>query len=164
MIILFFWLLELRTLWWIDLYKEMMLVAGMGRGEHAQVSMEYLMVVAFVFIVIMPFLVYFVTQSNSSAGDISSAQVSQIARKLVENAEKVYAFGEPTTLTLQVYMPANVESVAISGREIVFYTGGSSTAVEMFPMNVSGNFSVGEGIHRIRLQAVGGAVVISELT
>jgi type II secretory pathway component PulK len=129
--------------------------------------MEYLMVVAFVFVMIMPFLVYFLTESNNTTNEISNAQLSQIARKIVENAEKVYAFGEPTTLTLQVYMPANVQSAEISGTELTFIIadrGSLSSVVEMFPMNVSGNISTGEGIHRIRLRAVESSVEISEIT
>ncbi|MFH1181801.1 MAG: hypothetical protein V1702_02490 [Candidatus Woesearchaeota archaeon] len=140
---------------------------GKRGALHAQVSMEYLMVVAFVFVIIMPFLVYFLTESNSTSNEIGNAQLSQIARKIVENAEKVYAFGAPTTLTLQVYMPSNIQSAEISGTEITFMMvdGGSlSSVVERFPMNVSGNISVGEGIHRIRLQAVAGYVNISEIT
>jgi hypothetical protein len=138
-----------------------------GAYAHAQVSMEYLMVVAFVFMIIMPFMVYFLTESKDTTEEIGSAQLSQIARKIVENSEKVYAFGEPTTLTLQVSMPSGVESASIGGQEISFILvshGSQSTFVEKFPMNVSGSISTGEGVHKIRLQAVGGAVVISEVT
>ncbi|MBU0580942.1 MAG: hypothetical protein KKA19_07170 [Candidatus Margulisbacteria bacterium] len=125
------------------------------------------MVVAFVFIIIVPFLVYFLTESNRTSDQIDSAQLSQIARKIVENAEKVYAYGEPTTLTLQVYMPDNVQSAVIGGSEISFIIvdgNALSSVVEEFPMNVSGNISVGKGIHRLRLQAVAGYVNISEIT
>jgi uncharacterized protein (UPF0333 family) len=155
-------------LWWIDLYKEILIGSFMGeRGvRSAQVSMEYLIVVAFVFIIIMPFLIYFLSESHSTSNEINSAQLSDIARKIVENAEKVYAFGEPTTLTLQIYMPSNVESVQISGAEIEFTInagGKSSTIVELFPMNVTGSISSSMGIHKLRLQAVEGYVNISEV-
>jgi uncharacterized protein (UPF0333 family) len=156
----------------IDLYNELMIGTFMGkRGEldshSAQVSMEYLMVVAFVFVIIVPFLAYFLTESHNNSSQINNAQLTQIARKIVENAEKVYAFGEPTTLTIQVYMPSNVKSAAIGGTEIAFNmveNGAESSVVEVFPMNVSGNFSVSEGIHKIRLRAVAGSVVITEIT
>jgi uncharacterized protein (UPF0333 family) len=155
---------------WIDLYNEILkhrVMSKRGNSQQAQVSMEYLMVVAFVFIMVIPFIIYFFTESNSTTSQIDTAQLSQIARKIAENAEKVYAFGSPTTLTLRVYLPSGVESVYINGTTIGFIVvvgEGNSNVYETTSMNVSGSFGVGEGIHRIRIEAAENSVIISEVT
>ena len=136
----------------------------MKRGK-AQVSMEFFLVVMFAFIMIIPLVIYFVEESQSAASEVNTAQVVQIARKIVANAETVYAFGEPTTFTLRVYMPKGVESIYFSDNQINFVVGSGgklSTISEPASMNITGNISNHVGIHVIRLTAANNSVVVSE--
>ncbi|MBN2454471.1 hypothetical protein JXB11_02905 [Candidatus Woesearchaeota archaeon] len=140
---------------------------GRRVSSSAQVSMEYLIVISFVFMLIIPLTIYFVGQSQTATGEVNTAQLEQVSRKIVENAEKVYAFGEPTTFTLKVYIPDKVESVTIANNEIEFIInrdGSPSSVVEIFPMNVSGSLSTHQGIHKIRVQAINNSVAISEVS
>jgi len=136
----------------------------MKRGK-SQVSMEFFLVVMIAFIIIIPLVIYFVEESQSAASEVNTAQVVQIARKIVANAETVYAFGEPTTFTLRVYMPKGVESVYFSDNQLNFVVGSGekqSTISEPASMNITGNVSNHVGMHVIRLRAANNSVVISE--
>ena len=138
-----------------------------GSGKNAQVSMEFLMVVAITFMFTIPLIVLFIKESQSAGEQVSMSQVSQIARRIVGAAESVYAYGEPTSTVLKVYMPPGVNSSSISGNEIVFMVNiqGSIVSIEEpATMNLSGNLSVSPGIHNIRVTAANNTVLISEFS
>ena len=134
---------------------------------RAQVSMEFLLVMALALLIIVPLILFFVAESQSSTEEVNAAQIGQILRKIAANAETVYAFGEPTTLTLRVYMPQGVEAVNISNTELIFTVrtkGAFTTISENLPMNITGDISNHVGIHRLRIQAANNSVVISEVS
>jgi uncharacterized protein (UPF0333 family) len=136
----------------------------MKRGK-SQVSMEFFLVVMIAFMIIVPLIIYFVNESQNAANEVNDAQVVQIARKIVSNAETVYAFGAPTTLTLRVYMPKGVESVYFSENQLNFVVGSGekqSTISEPASMNITGNISNHIGMHVIRLTAANNSVSVSE--
>lgn len=136
----------------------------MKRGR-AQVSMEFFLVVMFAFVMIVPLIIYFVEESQSAAIEVNSAQIAQIARIIVSNAETVYAFGEPTTFTVRVYMPDGVNSIYFDSSGINFVVGSAdnpSTITQPASMNLTGNLSNYVGIHIIRLTAANNSVVVSE--
>jgi len=137
----------------------------MSKRGLAQVSMEFFIVVLFAFLIIVPVTFYFLRESQSSANEVNIAQISKIGRTIAANAETVYAFGEPTTFTLRVYMPPGVESIYFNNTDIYFVVNNNgliTTISERLSMNVSGNINNYVGLHRIRLQAVNNSVVISE--
>jgi len=139
---------------------------GFKRGR-AQVSMEFFLVTMFAFLIIVPLIMYFTNQSQRAVNEVNTAQVVQIARTIVTNAETVYAFGEPTTFTLRVYLPEGVDSIYFNNTEISFVINSEGrliTLTERATMNVTGNMSTHRGIHRLRLQAANNSVVISEIS
>ncbi len=129
--------------------------------------MEFLIVMAFTFLLIIPLVLFFGRESKDAVEDVNLAQVTQLARSLSNNAENVYAFGEPTSVTIRVYIPDGVENVTFGNGEILFtmiQKGEPITISEPVSMNISGSLNTGPGVHRIQLQAVGGAVVIGEVS
>ena len=138
-----------------------------GSGKKAQVSMEFLMVIAITFLFTIPLIVLFMKESQSAGEQVSLSQVSQIARRIVGAAESVYAYGEPTSTVLKVYMPTGVNSSSISGNELIFVVNNQGSMVsieEPATMNLSGNLSVNPGIHNIRVTAANNTVIISEFS
>ncbi|MBI2663734.1 hypothetical protein HYX10_00125 [Candidatus Woesearchaeota archaeon] len=136
----------------------------MERG--AQASMEFFLVVALIFVILIPFIVYFVSESQSAVTQVNMAQISQIARKIAGNAESVYAYGEPTTKTLSVYMPEGVQAVYLNGSNIVIQvkSGSSITSIsEKVSMNITGSVSSKSGTHKLRIQAANSSVIVSEV-
>ena len=138
-----------------------------GSDKKAQVSMEFLMVVAITFLFTIPLVVLFLKESQGAGEQVSLSQVSQIARRIVSAAESVYAYGAPTSTVLKVYMPPGVNSSSVSSNELVFVVNiaGSMVSIEEpASMNLSGNVSVNQGIHNIRVTAANNTVVISEFS
>ena len=139
---------------------------GSKRGIRAQVSMEFLMVVMFVFLLIVPLTAYYVNQSRTSIDEIGAAQTAQIARTIASNAETVHAYGEPTTFTLNAYLPEHVSAAQFIGTEIVFILnreGSNFTVSELVSMNISGSMNTTPGLHRIRIQSVNNEVSVLEV-
>ena len=138
----------------------------MGKRCRGQVSMEFLMVIAFVFVLLIPTVIVFNQESSRGTQEVNNAQISQIVRSIVSNAQTVYAFGEPTTFSMSVYIPNGVEAVYINESGVNFVVqskSGVMSIIEPVPMNVSGNISTHAGIHKLRLQAANNSVIISEV-
>jgi len=133
----------------------------------AQVSMEFLMVVGVTFLLTIPLVILFLKESQSAGELVTTSQAAQIARRIVNSAESVHAFGEPATTVLRVYMPPGVNSTVIQGNELVLVVSSSGNFVsieEPTSMNLSGSISVHPGIHNIRVTAIGNYVNISEFS
>ncbi len=141
---------------------------GMKRGGgRGQIAMEYLMVIAFAMLLVVPVVVFIAKDSGSQTAEVSVAQISQIARRIASGAERVYAFGEPTTLTIRVFMPKSVRNVTVSNKGVTFIinrNGVLSAVTEPVSMNLSGNLSGYAGLHRIRITAANNSVYLSEVT
>ena len=137
----------------------------MGKRGKAQVSMEYLLVVVFAFTIIVPLVLFFVSESQSATSEVNIAQIANIQRKIISNAEIVYAFGEPTTLTLRFYMPPGVDTVNLNNADLDFIVNKDGTLLTIsqpHSMNLTGNISSHVGIHKLRFTASNNSVFISE--
>ncbi len=131
----------------------------------AQVSTEYLIMVGFALLLTVPTVIIFFTQSTQNVEQVNSIQARQIARKIVDNAEKIYYLGEPSVTTIKVAMPRGIDSIKISRRELVFNLKDSSgivnSVVEVSSINLTGNLSPSSGIQTIRIANIGEVVNIS---
>ncbi len=131
---------------------------------NAQISTEYLIIVGFALLLTIPTIVIFFSQSAQTVEQISASEAKQIARKIVDNAEKVYYLGKPATTTITVSMPRNIESIGISNREVRISIRGSagvSDIVEVSSVNITGNLSAGSGVRSIRIENLGSNVNVS---
>ncbi|MBI2142181.1 hypothetical protein HYU15_01675 [Candidatus Woesearchaeota archaeon] len=131
---------------------------------NAQVSTEYLVIVGFALLLTIPTIVLFFSQSTQTVEQVAASEAKQIARKIVDNAEKVYYLGKPATTTITVSMPRNIESIGISNREVRISIRGSagvSDIVEVSSVNITGNLSAGSGVRSIRIENLGGNVNVS---
>lgn len=90
-------------------------------GSSAQSSLEYLLVVALTFAIIVPTTYLFYNYSKESSQEISDAQIIKIGREIVDTSESIFYSGEGSKTVLEVNVPENVDSVIIiDGRELVF--------------------------------------------
>ena len=139
----------------------------MGSGRGAQVSMEFMMVMGIIFLLTVPLIILFFRDAQSSSSQIISAQVDQIARRIISAAETVQAFGTPTSVILRAYLPSAINSSSISGTDIVFVVnnnGKFDTIAESASVNISGFVNVNPGIHIIRVTAGDSSVNISDVS
>ena len=110
-------------------------------ARYSQSSLEYLLVVALTFAIIVPTTYLFYSYSKESSQEISDAQVAKLGKSIVDAAETVFYSGQGSKTTLELNIPDNVDSAAvIDGRELVFNVTtsfGTSEVVFFSPINMT---------------------------
>lgn len=87
----------------------------------AQSALEYLMIVAIVFMIIIPTVYLFYSYSKESTEQITYPQINEIGINIMNNAESVYYSGEHSKIVIDVSMPDRITDVYILyNRELVF--------------------------------------------
>lgn len=124
--------------------------------KKGQVSFEFLMIVSFAFLLIMPIMIIFMTQANDLNNDVTGAQVNKLAEELQETVNEVYYLGSDTTRTLEIYIPKFVDSASFVNETIRFnitHDARSYLIVKTVDTSVSGSLNTNPGVHRIRISA-----------
>ena len=132
--------------------------------KKAQVGTEYLMVMGFVSLILVPLVIVYFTSVQDTTDEIGSRQAINIARKIVDASESVYFLGEPSQTTLKVSIPHNIESASVNGREVVFVMktkSGLSDLVQVSSVNMTGSLPNEPGQHLITIKAESDKVSIS---
>lgn len=107
------------------------LLEVLASSRTSQSSMEYLLIVALIFAIIVPTTYLFYNYSKESNQEISDAQITKLGRSIVDSAESIYYSGQGSKTLLELNIPANVKAAQIiDGRELIF--------------NVSTNFGTSE--------------------
>ena len=87
----------------------------------AQSSLEYLLVIALTFIIIIPTAYLFYSYSKESTGQIKDSQITKIGTTIVDGAKFIFYSGDGSKTELELNVPDNVNSVSIfDERELVF--------------------------------------------
>jgi len=135
------------------------------RGNLAQASMEYLIVVGFLLIIITPLIIIFYQHTATTNDQITTSQADKIVKKIVDNAESVYYLGEPSKTRIKIYMPNNIEQIILQDYEVVFKVktnSGISDIEHTSNVNISGSVSTTPGIHYISIESRGDYVWVSD--
>ena len=83
--------------------------------------MEYLLIVALTFVLVVPSSYLFYNYSRDSSQELVDAQITNIGRTIINSAESLFYSGQGSKTTLEVNVPDNVaSSVIIDGKELVF--------------------------------------------
>jgi hypothetical protein len=138
--------------------------------KKGQVSIEFLSIFSFVFLMTVPLIIIFFDQAGFVKDAISENQIKNIAIKITDKAETVYYSGEPSKTTLKVYLPENVEAITIggpSGNTISFtYLASKNIIKEIYEVsrvNLTGSMDTKPGIHFIEIESSGGEVLIKDI-
>lgn len=92
-----------------------------AKFKHSQSSLEYLMVVALTFVIIVPTTYLFYNYSKESSEEIIDAQITKLGRSIIDTAEIIFYSGEGSKAALELNVPDNIGSARIiDGRELVF--------------------------------------------
>jgi len=92
----------------------------MGQNK-AQSSLEYLLVVALTFAIIVPTAYLLYSYSKESTQEIKDSQITQIGKTIIDTAEVIFYSGEGSKAEIEVDIPDNINKAEIiDGREIVF--------------------------------------------
>ena len=135
------------------------------RKKEGQISVEYMFLIGFATIITIPLIIIYQTFVYESTEEISSTQINQVAKKVVDAAESVYYLGEPSQTSLRVNIPNNIASVDLSaGYEVVFKINtrsGTADIVQNSAVNITGDLPIAKGTYTITVKAVSDHVEVS---
>ncbi len=80
---------------------------------RAQFAMEYILVAAFSLLVLLPVTAILYGEYDENRTQIGVEHLSEVARTIVYQAERVYMQGAPSKTSFDVYFPKGVDSVSI---------------------------------------------------
>lgn len=136
----------------------------------SQVSLEYILIVALTFAIIIPTTYLFYSYSKESSQEITDAQITKLGRGIVDSSETIFYSGVGSKTTLDINLPDNIENVLIiDGRELVFNvttTFGISEIVFFSSVNLTTDGSncvanvcsiadlQGPGLNKVKIESV----------
>ena len=133
--------------------------------KKSQASMEYLVIVGFVMVLIIPMLLIFYTYSDRTEDQIVSNQINKIGNKVSDAAEAMYYLGEPSRTRIKAYFPNKINNITIGNNEIVFTVRtkqGEDEIVIYTPVAIQGSLDFHSGHHNIDIRSRGSYVEITD--
>jgi hypothetical protein len=130
----------------------------------AQIATEYMMIIAFALLILVPYTLYLTNVSQNFSQDNSLAVASNSIKKIGQNADWVYSQGMPSKLEISVMIPDNVENITISGKSILCKIRTSAGISDVYYdsiANLTGNLTTSPGYYNVIIQAVESGVQIS---
>ncbi|MBS3145658.1 hypothetical protein J4414_02550 [Candidatus Woesearchaeota archaeon] len=125
----------------------------MGKIEvKGQAALEYLFVVGLILLVLIPLFSLSYNRVNVS---VTLSDASTAANLIAKTADEVYFLGPGNRNTIDVYFPSSIDSVNISGREIIFYLNIFDEGAEIFQIskaNLTGSLSNFKGTHIVVIE------------
>jgi uncharacterized protein (UPF0333 family) len=132
-------------------------------SRKSQISIEYLSILGFVLVVLIFILALSFVYSRQIEDQIIVNQVDKIAKEIVDSAESVYYYGEPTKTTIKAYHPENIEQISISANDILFVVRTKNGLTDISyhsEVNLTGTISTAPGIKNFQIEAREGYVWI----
>jgi uncharacterized protein (UPF0333 family) len=153
---------------------------GKSSAKKCQSSLEYLLIVALTFAVIIPTTYLFYSYSKESGQELVDAQITKIGRNLVDTSETIFYSGDGSKTIIKVNMPDNVDVVTIvEGRELVFNLSNSFGVSEivffsLVNMSTDGSYCTGNvckidgfadgGLKNLKIHAINSRTVDLRVT
>src|SRR3989344_1252201 len=124
--------------------------------KKGQIGIEYMIVVGFITFAIMSILTLAFFYSDKIKDQIKLNQIESFATQVVNSAESVFFAGEPSKTTINLYLPAGVDSIVLNSDSLIIttrVTSGTNKRVFESKVPLSGSISVTEGLKKIILEA-----------
>ena len=90
------------------------------REKAGQVSTEYLVIIGFILILMVPITVIYFKYTGSTSDVVGGAKTSHIANEIVKAANEVYSYGEGSQKKIKLSFPEGITGISFSGKEIIF--------------------------------------------
>jgi uncharacterized protein (UPF0333 family) len=139
--------------------------SGPYAARRAQSSMEYLLITAFVFLILAGILVVAYSQTATFTRDVTAAQLQKVGNQITDAANAVYYVGPPAKKTIRLYFPELINSIQISNQSIVFTVQGNGGTYEYAvyaSTNMTGSLRTFAGTHVIEIEALDNIVNITD--
>lgn len=139
--------------------------------------MEYLLIVAITFAIIVPTTYLFYNYSRESSTELKDAQITKIGRTIIDTAQSIFYSGEGSKTVLELNIPDSIGSITIiDGRELVFNvttTFGISEIVFFSAVNLTSGKNCNDnicnlpelaasGLKKVNIQAISKESVLIE--
>lgn len=138
--------------------------AQAGRDMKAQVGIEYLVVTAFLLVVIGVFFAYALTSYSSAA---ASGKSQNIVDSLADSASQLSGHGNNSSMTIWLDFPEGIESFSVSGKNLLLNLKVNSGTTGFFAeskVNLSSiALGTSPGMHKVKISIMDGAVGFSEV-
>lgn len=133
-------------------------------NKKVQAATEYLMVVGFVIVILLPGIYLYVKYSSESKDSVTNAKIDAITNEIIKSAEQVYSYGEGSQTAVSVDFPEGVIMVSFQDREIVFTVinsrGSQSEIAKVASIDLIGDITVIPGTKKINVKSLGNAVSV----
>jgi len=119
--------------------------------------MEYLLVVAFAFLLLVPIILISMTQSGRFQNDVTASQIQKVGEELRDAIDTVYYSGPPTKRTLKLFFPHGIKTITYDEEAIIFTMmgfGGNYEYVLTTATNLTGELRTFKGVHTIIIEAL----------
>ena len=125
--------------------------------KKGQVGIEYMIIVGFVSFAVIAILLLAFFYSGQIKDSIKLNQAENFAEQLIGSAESVFFAGEPSKTTIRLYLPENVEIIAITDDYVtITMTLSTGQNIRSYDTRVplQGTITPTEGIKKLILTAV----------
>jgi len=120
-----------------------------------------MMIIGFSMLVISAILIISSAYSGDVKEFVNLNQLDRVVKSIIESAESVYYFGEPSKTTLKIFIPELVEGVVLGNNSIIFKVQTKSGLTDVgykTTMPLNGTISTKSGYHYISIEAREGYV------
>lgn len=136
----------------------------MKEKRRGQISLEYMAVVSITTAIAIALLALSNYYSKETEITLNTNQIDIVGKEIVDTAESIYYYGEPSKTTLKVYIPDGINSIAVGPDELSFKVRTKAGEAEMFYpslVTLQGNISTSYGFHYISIEAKEGYVWVN---
>jgi len=132
--------------------------------KRGQISLEFIIIFGVTTMVVIALIGISFYYSRQVEDTINTNQINEIAKAIVDVAESMYYFGEPSKTTLKVYIPKGIKEITFDTNEINFRVKVKDGETDIFypsPIPLQGIMSTGYGFRYIKIEAREGYVWIN---
>lgn len=127
--------------------------------KKSQISLEYIFIIGFLLMAMIPIFYYAITQSSST---INLNQADDAVNTIANAADRIYSLGPGSRDYVWVTLPNTMKSSTISQKEIMIIIDNKGQSSEIHTStiaNLSGNLPLTAGTHRIALEMMDNGIV-----
>lgn len=130
----------------------------------SQVATEYLIIVSFVLMILIPYTLYLSNLTQSFSEDNTLTVASNSVQKIGQTADLVYSRGEPAKLKISILIPSNIEDISFIGKTMNWKVKTSSGVSDIYYNSVAtlkGTIPKTPGYYDIIIEAMDSEVNIN---
>ncbi len=134
-------------------------------NKRGQAGIEYLIIVGFVSFAVLSVLLLSNYYSGLTKDKLRLNQADSFFIQVINSAETVFFSGEPSRVTISLYLPSGVESILINNELIVVTlrsSTGNNVKVYKSKVPIQGSITNNEGTKTLTVSAKSDHVEISQ--